>query len=217
VKRILLVGAGGHGQVVADIFLMMSRSDGKVAACGFLDDDPRLWGNSFIGLPVLGPVSLRSEIPHEGLIVAIGDNRTRCKVAESLVKAGEHLVSAIHPRAVLGTDVQVGAGSMICAGVIVNVSARVGQGVILNTGCTVDHHSNIGSFSHLAPGVHLGGEVTVDRGAFLGVGACVIPRCRIGAWAVVGGGATVIRDVPDEGKFVGVPAKPIKRASAETQ
>lgn len=99
---------------------------------------------------------------------------------------------------------------MICAGVVVNTGSVIGADVILNTGCTVDHHNRIGDHAHIAPGVHMGGEVEVGEGALVGIGATVMPRKRIGAWSVVGAGTLVTRDVPDGVVVVGAPARVVR-------
>ncbi len=213
-KRIIVLGAGGHGQVVADILLAMAQKANDLVVAGFLDDNPQLWDRTLLGLAVLGPPDALSKIAHDGVIVAIGDNKTRIRITSDLLARGECLVSAIHPHAVLGTDVQVGAGSMICAGVVVNAVTIIGQSVILNTGCTVDHHCMVGSYSHVAPGAHLGGEVTVGEGSLIGIGASILPCRRIEAQAIVGAGAVVIDDVPTACTVVGVPGR---RVSGRTR
>jgi sugar O-acyltransferase (sialic acid O-acetyltransferase NeuD family) len=211
VKSVLVLGAGGHGQIVADILLAMAREGCAVEAVGFLDDDASLHGKTFLGIPVLGPRSALRSFHHDSLVVAIGDNRKRSLIVREVLESGERLVSAIHPKAVIARDVSVGAGSMICAGVVVNTATFIGEAAILNTGSTVDHHNAVGPYSHIAPGAHLGGNVTIAEGAFIGIGAAILPRCRVGAWATVGGGAAVTRDVPDGQTVVGVPARPLQR------
>jgi len=79
--------------------------------------------------------------------------------------------------------------------------------ILLNTGCTIDHHNRIGDHAHIAPGVHLGGQVEIGQGALVGIGATVLPQRRIGAWSVVGAGAVVADDVPDNATVIGVPAR----------
>jgi UDP-3-O-[3-hydroxymyristoyl] glucosamine N-acyltransferase len=99
---------------------------------------------------------------------------------------GESFATAIHPNAILGHGARIEAGAMICAGAIVGVGALVGRHAILNTGCSVDHHNDIGAFVHMAPGCRTGGEVVVEEGVLVGLSACLLPRIRIGAWSVIG-------------------------------
>jgi sugar O-acyltransferase (sialic acid O-acetyltransferase NeuD family) len=208
--KILIVGAGGHGQVVADILLARQKIDGgQVKPMGFLDDNPALQQQIFLGLLVLGTIAQLPAIAHEAVIVAIGDNRTRQKISQTLLHRSEQLATAIHPTAVIGTEVKIGGGTMICAGAIVNPGAHLGRSVILNTGCTIDHHNRIGHYVHVGPGVHLGGDVEIGEGTLLGIGATVLPQRRVGAWSVVGAGAVVTKDIPANTTVVGVPARAI--------
>jgi sugar O-acyltransferase (sialic acid O-acetyltransferase NeuD family) len=213
ILKILIYGAGGHGQVVADILLCMRRSDQTVVTLGFIDDNPDKKSDKLHGLPVVGGITVLRKIEHDGVIIAIGDNITRKKVFNRLESAGERFVSAIHPSAVLASDVLVGTGCMICAGVVVNTGSVIGEHVILNTSCSVDHHNKIESFVHIAPGVHLGGEVTIGQGAMLGIGSCVLPGTSVGEWALVGGGAVVRKDIPPNVLAAGNPCRIIKTLS----
>lgn len=212
-QRILIVGAGGHGQVVADILLEAHRRGAEALPVGFLDDDRSLWRQTVLGLPVLGPVADLSAVPHDAVIVAIGDNAVRWRVLCALRGSGVRLANAFHPSAVIAQDVQLGVGVAVCAAVIVNTGTVIGNGVILNTACTVDHHNRIGDCAHIAPGVHLAGHVVVGEGALVGIGSSVTPGRRIGAWATIGAGAAVVRDVPAHSVAVGVPAR-VRRLSS---
>ncbi|MFW6116154.1 MAG: acetyltransferase [bacterium] len=211
--RTLIVGAGGHAQVVADILLGMQKDDADIVPVGYLDDDPALEGQRLLGLPVLGDTAQISDVPHEAVVVAIGDNATRQRMFERLQSQGEQFVVARHPNSVIASGVEIGPGSMICAGAIANPGSTIGANVILNTGCTVDHHNRIGDHAHIAPGVHLGGAVEVGEGALVGIGATVMPQRRVGAWSVVSAGAVVHSDVGDEVVAAGVPARMIRRIS----
>jgi sugar O-acyltransferase (sialic acid O-acetyltransferase NeuD family) len=208
--RVLILGAGGHAQVVADILLRAQQTGASAYPIGFLDDNPALIGTTIMGLPVLGTIAQLDKIEHDAVIVAIGDNRTRARLFELVRARGENIANAIHPTAVLTTDVHLGHGVMICAGVVVNTGTVIGDNVILNTGCTVDHHNHIGNHAHIAPGVHLGGNVTIGEGALVGIGAVVIPQRTIGAWSVIGAGSVVTKDIPAYVTAVGVPARVIK-------
>jgi sugar O-acyltransferase (sialic acid O-acetyltransferase NeuD family) len=211
--RVLILGAGGHAQVVADILLRMADAGWDIVPIGYLDDAPDLVGQERLGLPVLGPVSILNTYPHDGLVAAVGDNTLRSRLFEALRAQGKHFVVARHPSAVVAPDVQIGPGTMICAGVAVNPGTVIGANAILNTGCTVDHHGAIGSHAHIAPGVHLGGEAFVGEGALVGIGATVMPRCRVGAWSIVGAASLVRSDVPERSTAVGVPARVVRRAA----
>jgi acetyltransferase-like isoleucine patch superfamily enzyme len=97
----------------------------------------------------------------------------------------------------------------------VNPSSAIGENVILNTGCTIDHHNHLGDHVHIAPGVSLGGEVTIGKGTLVGIGATVIPRCSIGEWSIVGAGSLVTRSLPNHALAVGVPARIIRKLDKE--
>jgi sugar O-acyltransferase (sialic acid O-acetyltransferase NeuD family) len=209
--HVIIVGAGGHGWVVADILDCAAGRGLDVQVVGFVDDDKRLWGKDVGGYPVLGPSESLRDLQHEGVVVAIGENETRKIIFERMLAAGERLVVARHPDATIARDVKVGQGTMICAGVRVNPASDIGEDVILNTGCTVDHHNRIGSHVHIAPGVHLGGNVAIGDGSLIGIGAVVMPGRRVGRGATVGAGSLVHKDVADNEVVVGIPARPLVR------
>jgi sugar O-acyltransferase (sialic acid O-acetyltransferase NeuD family) len=213
--RVLILGAGGHAQVIADILLRMQEADPGIVIVGYLDDNPSLAGEHLLGLPVLGEIAQLTGIPHDAVVVAVGDNATRQRLFKKWGNEGEHFATACHPRAIIAPDVQVGPGSMICAGVIVNPGSVVGTNVILNTGCTVDHHNRIGDHVHIAPGVHLGGGVSIGEGTLVGIGATVMPQRRVGDWSVVSAGALVHSDLGDKVVAAGVPARVIRNIAGE--
>jgi len=204
---IFIIGAGGHGQVVADIFRAQRKAGLIGPPTAFLDDDPRRHGALQVGTRVLGSLSLLTTEPHAAVVVAIGDNRTRARLFARLIAKGEVPTVAEHPRSIVAEDVALGAGSMVCAGAVINTGSVVGANTIVNTGATVDHHASIGDHVHIAPGVHLGGEVRVGEGALIGIGAVVLPRITVGAWSTVGAGAVVTCDVPPGVTVAGVPAR----------
>jgi sugar O-acyltransferase (sialic acid O-acetyltransferase NeuD family) len=204
---ILIAGAGGHGQVIADIFRARRTAGLASDQVGFLDDDDTRHGGCYIGSPVFGAVGRFTEVPHDAIIVGIGSNATRARIFAKLSAAGEQFAIAEHPRSVVAADVTIGWGSVVCAGTVVNTGTTIGWNVIVNTGATVDHHSVIGDHVHIAPGVHMGGAVHVGEGALVGIGAIVLPGVRIGAWSTVGAGTVVTGDIPAHTTVVGVPAR----------
>jgi sugar O-acyltransferase (sialic acid O-acetyltransferase NeuD family) len=215
-QRVLILGAGGHAQVVADILLRAGEAGAAVEPLGYLDDNPLLTGQFLLGLPVLGRMADLGRVAHDALVVAIGGNATRRRLFESLQKQGEQFTIARHPSAIIAPDVQIGQGVMVCAGVIINPGCTIGANAILNTGCTIDHHNRIGDHTHIAPGVHLGGEVQISEGGFVGIGAIVMPQRRVGSWSVVGAGAVVHRDIPTRVVAAGVPARVIESLQSTT-
>jgi len=207
--KILIVGAGGHGQVVADILQAQRVAGDDVDVIGFIDDDPELEGQDRLGRPILGNLAAITRIAHDAVVLAVGDNTQRACLDQDMRRAGQRFATARHPSALIAGGTSVGDGSMICARVVVGCCSRVGRGVILNTACTVDHHARLDDFVHIAPGVHVGGDVSIGSRSLLGIGAIVLPGVSIGCGAVVGAGAVVTRDVAAGATVVGVPAVPI--------
>ncbi|GGJ24902.1 acetyltransferase [Deinococcus roseus] len=196
---VLVVGAGGHAKVVIDTLQAMGQT-----VTGVLDDRSHLWGGTVLGVPVLGGSDLLGQAKQA--VIAIGSNQVRQKIAQ----AHPHVewIRAVHPRAQISPSVQLGPGTVVFAGAVVQPDTQIGSHCIINTAASVDHDGKIEDFVHIAPGCHLAGNVSVLEGAFLGVGTCVIPGMSIGAWSTVGAGATVVRPVADHLIVVGTPARP---------
>ncbi|MCR4442983.1 MAG: acetyltransferase [Peptococcaceae bacterium] len=203
---LLIIGAGGHGRVVADAAEEAGRWD-KIA---FLDD----WaaGTAF-KWPVLAKTSEAALFldEYEDVAVALGDNRLRVEKLNYCEGLGFNLPAVVHPAAAVSKRAEIGAGSVVLAQAAVNAGAVLGRGCIVNTGATVDHDCLLEEGVHLSPGVHLGGEVKVGRFSWLGVGASVINRVTIGRCVTVGAGTVVISDVEDNVTVVGVPGRVIKK------
>jgi len=213
VGDILILGAGGHAKVVADILLARG-----MAVTGYLDDDERQWGQSRLGIPVLGAMGSFPDYEPSGLVIGVGDNRARQSILHRLKLDGSDLLmNAIHPRATVSPHVELGRGVVIAAGAIINPGASVGDLVVVNTGASIDHDCVVDDLAHIAPGARLAGGVRVGLGTLVGIGAVAIPSISIGSWATIGAGAAVVADIPDGSTAVGVPAKVIKRREPDGQ
>lgn len=207
---IIVIGAGGHARVVADIIRLSNQFELR----GFLDTaDPSRHDEAFEGSKVLGGGELIDELRANVVsvaFVAIGDNAARVRISEDLLARGLELATLIHPSAVVAASVTISAGTLLCAGAIVNPGAVIGKHTIINTAASVDHDCEIGDGVHIAPGAHLGGHVTVGAGTLIGLGASIKPGVNIGAGAVIGVGAAVVSDVADGQTVVGVPARVVR-------
>jgi sugar O-acyltransferase (sialic acid O-acetyltransferase NeuD family) len=208
--NILLLGAGGHGQVVADVIRAQRSAGQDVRFIGYCDDRAEALRTRF-GREMLGTLIDAIHIPHDALIVTIGNNAVRRRLFEEVAGRGARMTIATHPSATVAPDASVHEGATICAGVVINTQAAIGANAIINTAASVDHHCRIGNHAHVAPGVRLGGDVEVGEGALIGIGAVVLPGKKIGAWAVVGAGAVVTKDVAPNATVVGVPARSMSR------
>jgi sugar O-acyltransferase (sialic acid O-acetyltransferase NeuD family) len=200
VSVLYVVGAGGHGKVVADAAHRM----GLWAEIRFIDKRwPEL--ENCAHWPVVANDIAACEVGSD-FIVAIGHNQTRLRVFDECVAAGLNPVTIIHPHACISAFASIEMGSVVFAGVVVNIGAVVERCAILNTGATVDHDCKIGVGVHVSPGAHLAGEVSVGDYSWIGIGASVKQCLNIGSNVIVGAGAAVVSDVMNDKVAVGVPA-----------
>lgn len=210
-QNIAIVGASGHAKVVADIV----ACEGKHRIAGLIDParDPgeRIFGHAVLGGDE-GVALLAAEHELAGVIVAIGDNFLRRRVVEHLIELlpGLALISAVHPRATVASDVVLGAGTVVMAGAIVNPGCRIGRGCILNSASSLDHDSVMGEFASLAPGAVTGGDVDIGELAAIGIGATIRHGITIGAHTVIGAGATVVEHIAAGKVAMGTPARAVR-------
>lgn len=201
-KGLIIVGASGHGKVVADIAKRMD----SYSQISFLDDDQT---KRISGYEMLGAIAeYRSWKKDHDFIVAIGDCRIRSEIQREIEQEGR-IATLIHPNAVIGEEVFLGAGTVVMANAVINSGSVIGKGVIVNTGSTIDHDCRIGDYVHVAPGCHISGTVSIGEGTWVGVGSCIINNLSICKDCVIGAGATVVADIEKSGTYVGVPAKRI--------
>lgn len=193
--KLLIIGAGGHGKVVAD----------TAEASGYLNIDflDQSWPEhtkngrwEIIGKPTKLDVEM---------FCAVGNNNIRALIFEEYQLNNSPVL--IHPSVILSPTVKMGPGTLVVAGSVVNADTLIGRGAILNTACSVDHDCMIGDFVHISPGAHLAGGVRVGDRTWIGIGAVVREGVRIGKNVIVAAGAAVVSDIEDCVRVGGVPAR----------
>lgn len=205
-RSLAILGAGGHGRVVADCAEAAGWSGITV-----FDDLPGAlprgpWPVVGTGSDLIGRLS-----DFEGAVVAIGDNATRLDWHRRLAALGGRLTSIVHPRATVSSYARLGVGTVVFAAAAINIGANLGQAVIVNTGATVDHDGDLADGVHISPGANLAGGVRVGEASWVGIGASVREGVTIGKRVRIGAGAVVVKSIEDGLTVVGNPARPLER------
>lgn len=200
-NKVVIIGAGGHAKVIADIIV---KNNDKLL--GFLDDNKK--GIVLADYSVIGKVNNCIDYIDEAeFIVAIGDNAIRKNISERFKLKW---YTAIHPSAQIGLGCEIGEGTVIMANAVINSDTKIGKHCIINTAAIVDHENSVGDFVHISPNATLCGAVMVGECTHIGAGAIVRNGISIGDDIIVGAGATVVKNIIEQGKYVGVPAKIIR-------
>ncbi|MGB7329667.1 MAG: acetyltransferase [Rubripirellula sp.] len=200
---IIIVGGGEHAAVVADVCM----SAGKTVR-GFLDDDSSCKASISMGLPWLGKISTLDTENHDtSLVMGIGSNDYRYKIAFQLEELGFKFVSVIHPSATVSKTASLGDGTVVMPRAVVNTNAVVGRHCIINSAAVVEHDSQIGDGAHISVGTILAGRVTVGCRTLIGAGAVVLPHQTVGDDVSIGAGAVVTKSIPAKSVAIGIPAR----------
>lgn len=200
-NRLIIIGVGGHGRVIADIALKTGYTD----IC-FVDDHVT---GECMGFPVIGMCNRLTELDdgHTDFLIGIGSNETRKKISEAY---DVNWTTLVHPSAQIAVCVSIGVGTAVMAGAIINTCANIGRHCIINSGAVVEHDNVLEDYVHVSPQAALGGTVHVGALSHIGIGAVVKNNTNICAGCTIGVGAAVTRDIKQSGTFVGVPARKIK-------
>lgn len=208
-KNLVIIGAGGHGKVVADTAEQMDKWQKII----FLDDASN---QSYVlqHWPLIGASTElgQSVLPADcDAVVAIGNCQYRFKWINKLKNMGFNLPIICHPSAYISPHASVSNASVIFAQCAINAGAYIGQGCIINTGSTIDHDCIIGDYAHISPGAHLAGNTHVGEFSWLGIASCTKQQVKIGCHCIVGAGAVVLNDVDNNKVVAGNPARILER------
>jgi sugar O-acyltransferase (sialic acid O-acetyltransferase NeuD family) len=219
-KKIAIYGAGGFGREVKMLIDQINETKSKYSQWDFIGfyDDGMEKGKMVNGFPVLGSAADLNDIKESmALLIAIGNPKVKKSIIEKISNDNIFYPVVIHPNVQIGRDeVEVGEGTIICAGCIITVNISIGKHVILNLGCTIGHDTIIGDYCSFMPAINISGEVTICEGVYGGTGAKIINQATVGAGTVIGMGAVVTKSLPEGCTAVGMPAVPVKYHNAVT-
>ena len=205
-RRLAIIGAGGHGKVIADCANAMQEFKDIV----FLDDNfPNKTEN--LDWPVIDKSSQWSSyLDQYEFVIAIGDNVLRLNLFNQLVLAGAKLPNILHPAAVISSSASFGAGNVVFANAVINPATEIANACIINTAATIDHDCQLANAVHISPGAHLAGNVNVQQCTWFGIGSCSIQNITIASYCQIGAGATVVQSTAANGLYLGTPAKRVQ-------
>ncbi|WP_028487987.1 acetyltransferase [Thiothrix lacustris] len=204
--NIIIVGASGFALEAAWL-----AEDCGHQVIGFLDDSLEKQGTTVLGKPVLGIVDNWAKFSENHLIVAIGSPRTRNKVIKNMERTGTpKFATLVHPSVIKSSHINIGEGTLICAGCIMTVNINIGKHCIININSTVGHEVNIGDFSTIAPIVAISGNVTLEDFTEVGTGSSIRQGVSIGRGSMLGMGSVLTKNIPSFKIYAGIPAKPLK-------
>lgn len=196
-NRLIIIGASGHGKVIADIAVKIGYTD-----IVFLDDNEKI--AECAGFPVVGKTVQAGDMDGDK-IVAIGNAGIREKIQKTI-----ETVTLVHPDASISRRVQIGQGTVVMAGAVINSDVTVGRGCIINTCASVDHDCKIGDYVHVSVGAHVAGTCEIGKGTWIGAGAVVSNNIKVCRDCMIGAGSVVVKDIDEAGVYVGVPVRKIK-------
>jgi sugar O-acyltransferase (sialic acid O-acetyltransferase NeuD family) len=206
-QRVILVGAGGHARVLADILKL-----NQVSTLGVTDIDSNNIGETFCGFPIIGGDAVITTYSCQEILLvngigSIGKTNIRRKLYEQYRQLGYPFAKVLHPRAIIAHDAILGGGVQVMAGGIIQPGAHIMENTIINTGAIIEHDCLIGKHVHVAPGAVLSGGVEVEENVHIGTGATIIQGIHIGANSLIAAGSVVVCNVPANKIVKGVPGR----------
>ncbi len=205
----ILIGYSGHSYVINGILHSLG-----IKTTGYCDSEEKK----------VNPLLLRyfgKELSDTGLkaltqddfFIATGNNLIRRNIFNNLAIRNLLPVNAVHPTSIIDYTVDIAShGVMIAANVTINAFSKIGTGAICNTYCIIEHECQIGDFAHVGPGAVLCGNVSVGENSFVGAKSVIREGIKIGKNVIIGAGSVVVKDLPDNVKVVGNPARILEKS-----
>lgn len=210
---IVIVGAGGFGKELKNLIDQLNKEsvvEKKYNLIGFYDDNKKL-PKTINNLPLLGNITdLKSVNKKLYIALGIGNPKIKEKILQQLTNQNFLFPSIVHPSVLIGDDVNIGRGSIICANTVLTSNIDIGEFVTINLNCTIGHDTYIDDYSSLMPAVNVSGNVNIANSVYLGTGSTIINQLSIGSNTTIGAGAVVTKAIPSNCTAVGIPATPIK-------
>ncbi|MBA2796624.1 acetyltransferase [Streptococcus porcinus] len=200
-NKLIIIGASGHGKVVAEIASLNGYKD-----IAFLDDFST--ETHCAGFPIVGKTDDIPNFKNCKFFIGIGSNLIRERISR-LIDDFE-VVTLIHPSATISKAVEVGKGTVIMAGTVVNTNTKIGNYCIINTSTSVDHDCILENYSHVSVGSHVAGTVFIGSKVWIGAGSVISNNVNIFPEIFIGTGTVVIKNLTEKGTYVGNPARKIK-------
>src|SRR5438270_4867693 len=206
---VVIIGAGGAGREASWAFRQDNHLHKKWNVLGFIDEAPALQNLTFCEVPVLGDFAWlkRNSRKNFQVLCPVGNPRVRRQLVQRTSDLGLAFCSVIDPTAHVSPWIDIGPGSLVCAGTILTTHVKIGSHSVINIASTISHDTIVGDYCNINPGCHLAGAVQVGDGVDLGMGTSVIQNKKIGEWSVVGAGAVVTTDIPSNVTAVGIPCR----------
>lgn len=209
-KDLYIIGAGGFGREVAWLVERINEVNPTWNIKGFIDDNESLWRTKEDAYNVVGGCDYLKTLGDVYVVCAVGSARVRKIIIDKLKDSSVKFATVIDPTVIVSNRVQIGEGTIICAGTIITVDIEIGNHVIINLDCTLGHDDVIADYVTVYPSVNISGNVTVGECSELGTGMQIIQGKNIAPNTIVGAGAVVVKDLNESGTYVGSPAKKIK-------
>ncbi|MCD7893152.1 MAG: acetyltransferase [Erysipelotrichaceae bacterium] len=201
-NKLVIIGASGHGKVIADIAKLNGYKD-----IIFLDDDITKKSNG--KYQVVGTSDDIDKYADYDFFVGIGNNAIRKKIMNILKEKDANIPILIHPSAVIDETIYIAKGTVVMANAVINADAQIGEGCIINTSSTIDHDCIIEDYVHISPGSHLSGTVYVGAQTWIATGCSLINNINICSNVIIGAGSVVLNDITENGTYVGTPVRKV--------